>query len=145
MYEEIKNSFNGFLIKGVEKMFLVRKDTKQNRLYLTIQGVISVSDALQMKEQIVKETEELQPGFCTINDMSKFIKGDDTSAPVLKWIIDFLLKKEIGYIVRIIGTSKTGLMQFAKHSPQDASDKIKYVPTLKEAEKLLSELKKENS
>jgi hypothetical protein len=126
-------------------MFLVRKDIKQNRLYLTIQGVISVSDALQIKEQIVKEVEELQPGFCTINDMSKFIKGDDTSAPILKWVIAFLLKKEVEYIVRIIGTSKTGLMQFAKNSPQDQNLKIKYVPTLKEAEKLLSELKSQNN
>jgi len=122
-------------------MFLVKKDIKQNRLFITISGVISISDAVQIKEIITKDVEELEPGFDCINDISKLIRGDDSSGPILQWVINFLLEKKVECIVRIIGPSKTGLMQFAKNSPEKANSRIKYVPTVKEAKKILNELK----
>jgi hypothetical protein len=118
-------------------MYIVRRDVKNNRLYITLSGVISIADAGKIKEEMFNEIAELQPGFDIINDMSKFIRGEDAAGIILQNIISHLTDKKVRQIIRIVGPSKTGLMQFAKNSITNDIE-IKYVPTLKEAEKLLS-------
>ncbi len=118
-------------------MFIVRRDAKNNRLYITLSGVISLADARKIQEEMFKEVAELQPGFDIINDMSKFIRGEDAAGVILQNIISHLSEKKARQIIRIVGPSKTGLTQFAKNTMTDSIE-IKYVPTLKEAENLLN-------
>ncbi len=118
-------------------MHIMRKDIKKNRLYITLSGIISLNEAAELKDLIIKEIEELQPGFDVVNNLSKYIQGDERAAPILQGVTKYLILKKVNRLVRVVGTSKTGLMQFAKFAnPTDSVD-IHYFPTMKEAEEFL--------
>jgi len=119
-------------------MVKVKADTLKNRLYITVIGILDIKEALEAKESILKAVDSLTPGFNVINDLSKFIRGDEQSGYVLKELIVLLVQKNVGKIIRIVGTSKMGLIQFANNSLQLEQYKIYYVPTLEEAEAILS-------
>jgi hypothetical protein len=120
-------------------MVKIKKDLKKNRLYITISGTLSYEEAKKAKDLIEIEIEKLKPNFDLINDISKFIHGDEAAGIVLKEIMLLLIQKKVNRIVRIIGASKTGLIQFANNSlPLDAY-KLSYLPTVEEAEKYLDQ------
>ena len=48
-----------------------------------------------------------------------------------------LIDKKVNWVVRVVGESKIGLLQFANYSLPIESYKLKYLPTLEEAEKFL--------
>ena len=120
-------------------MHVIKKDIEKNRLIISLSGVILYPEVLKIKDRIYKAVESLKPGFDTINDLSNFIKGDDDAATILGEVNKHLIEKKVRRIVRIVGPSRTGLMQFAKYSPPDVNQFIKYVPTMEEAEKILGE------
>ena len=118
-------------------MHIIRKDLKNNRLYITLYEVISLAEAKKVKDLIIKDIDELQPGFVIINDISKLVNADPKAAVFLEEANKYSFAKKVKMIIRVVGHSKTGLMLFAKYTtPIEAID-IKYVPTLKEAEDLL--------
>lgn len=119
-------------------MIKVTADTAQNRLNITMIGTLSVEEAQKSKLTIEATIATLQPGFDVINDISRFIRGDDAAGNVLKEIIILLIQNRVNRVVRVVGTSKSGLIQFANNTLQIEQYKISYVPTLEEAELLLS-------
>ena len=120
-------------------MHSIRKDTKNNRLYITLHEIISFEEAQKVKEQLFKDIEDLQPGFDVINDISKLVNADEKAAKFIEEVDKYFVIKKVKKIIRVVGPSKTGLMLFAKYSPQIESIDIKYVPTLKEAEEMLDQ------
>jgi len=119
-------------------MIKVTADTVQNRLHIAMIGTLSVEEAQKSKLTIEATIASLKPGFDVINDISRFIRGDDAAGNVLKEIIILLIQNRVNRVVRVIGTSKSGLIQFANNTLQIEQYKIHYVPTLEEAELLLS-------
>jgi len=120
-------------------MIKAQKDIAKNRMYLTISGTVSYEEAVKAKILIENEISFLKPDFDLINDISKFIRGDDEAGSVLKGIMTLLIQKKVNRIVRVVGTSKMGLIQFANNSLAMDSYKLKYVPTMEEAEKFLNQ------
>jgi hypothetical protein len=120
-------------------MFKIKNDIEKNRLYITLSGIFPVSEAKKAKECIQNEIDELQPNFDVINDISQFIHGQEEGGKILQEIMLLLIDKKVNKIVRIVGPSKTGLIQFANYTLPIESYNLKYVPTLKEAEKFLNE------
>jgi hypothetical protein len=118
-------------------MYKIKKDVAKNRLYISLSGIFPISDAKNAKELIIKEINELQPDFDVVNDISRFIRGQEEAGKILQDIMLLLIDKKVGRIVRVIGESKTGLIQFANFSLQIESYKLKYLPTMQEAEKFL--------
>jgi hypothetical protein len=118
-------------------MFKIRKDVRKNRLYITLSGIFPLSDAKNAKDEIIKEINELKPNFDVINDISEFIRGQDEAGKILQDIMLLLIDKKVNRVARVVGTSKTGLIQFANYSLKIESYKLKYLPTLREAEKFL--------
>ncbi|MBU2491426.1 MAG: hypothetical protein KJ571_02305 [Bacteroidetes bacterium] len=118
-------------------MHIIRNDVTNNRCYVTLSGVISYNEAEEIKEKIIKETEMLKPGFDIINNISKYIQGDESGASILQEIVNHLIDKKVNRIIRVVGTSKTGLIQFAKFTPQDKNLNIHYFPTMEDAAKFL--------
>jgi len=119
-------------------MYKIKKDIVKNRLYIQITGVLSIEDAKKARLAIEIEAGYLKPNFDLINDISKFIHGDEEAGKVLKGIMVYLIQKKVNNVIRVVGTSKAGLTQFANNSLPTDSYKLKYVPTMEEAEKLLS-------
>jgi hypothetical protein len=120
-------------------MVKVKRDDLKNRLYVNLSGMLSLAEAGKAKDLIEKEVAFLKPGFDLINDISKFIHGDDEAGSTLKEIMILLIQKKVNRVVRIVGTSKMGLIQFANNSFSTDSYKLYYVPTLEEAEKFLNQ------
>lgn len=118
-------------------MHIVRCDIKRNRLNVILGGIIKLDEAEIVKQEIFEAVDKLEPGFDVLNDLSKFIHGDDSAGSILQDVTKFLSDKKAARIIRVVGQSKTGLMQFARYSQADDSIEIKYVPTMAEAESIL--------
>jgi anti-anti-sigma regulatory factor len=123
-------------------MYKIKVSIPQNRLCITIIGTLSVEEAKKARQTIESSIAQLQPGFDVINDISKLIRADDIAGSVLKEIMILLIQKGVKRVVRVVGTSKTALLQFANNSLQIEQYKLSYVPTLEEAEILLNEPEK---
>ena len=120
-------------------MVKIKVDESKQRIYITISGVLSLLEARKAKESIERAIQALSPGFAVINDISKLIRADEEGGVVLKEIILLLMKSGVRKIIRVVGTSKTGLIQFANNSIPLDNYELSYVPSLEEAERLLSE------
>ncbi len=118
-------------------MYRIKKDINKNRLYLTISGIVSITEAKKIKDELEKEVEDMRPNFDLINDISRFIHGQEEAGSVLSEIMKFLISKNVNRVVRVVGNSKEGLIQFANYSLSIEAYQLKYVPTLEEAEKFL--------
>jgi hypothetical protein len=120
-------------------MHKVVTDIKKNRIYITLSGVLITAEVIKVREKIYEVAGTLQPGFDVINDLSKYIHGDDEAAPILQDIIRHLNSKKVKRIVRVVGPSNTALLQFAKYTQPIDGVTIKYLPTLEEAEAFLND------
>jgi len=121
-------------------MIKITTDKAKNRLHIFMIGVVTFEEAQKSKLTIEDSIASLKAGFDVINDLSKFIRGDDKAGNVLKEIIILLIQKGVNRVVRVVGTSRSGLLQFANNSIQIEQYKISYVPTLADAELLLSKV-----
>ena len=120
-------------------MFKIKKDIEKNRLYITINGILSISEAKLARNMLLKEVDELKPNFDLINDISQFIRGQEEAGEVLKEIMTVMIEKKANRVIRVVGASKIGLLQFANYSLPIQAYKLSYVPTMAEAEKLLDQ------
>ena len=119
-------------------MYRIKKDLVKNRLYIQLTGVLSIEEAKKVRQAIEIEVGSLKPNFDLINDISKFIHGDEEAGKELQLLMVYLIQKKVNKVIRVVGTSKAGLTQFANNSLPIDSYKLKYVPSMEEAEKLLS-------
>ena len=119
-------------------MIKITADQAKNRLHISMIGVLTIEEARKSKQTIESAVASLKAGFDVSNDLSRFIRGDDAAGNVLKEIIILLIQKGVNRVVRVVGTSKSGLLQFANNSLQIEQYKISYVPTLADAELFLS-------
>lgn len=122
-------------------MYKIKKDLNKNRIYISLSGIIPITEAKKIKEVLDKEAKELTPGFDLINDISNFIRGQEEAGLILQEVMSLMIEKKVNRIVRIVGNSKEGLIQFANNSLPAESYNLKYVPTLEEAEKFLNQSK----
>ena len=120
-------------------MYKVKTDLEKNRLTIILAGFISADEAATVRDAIVSEVSKLTPGFDVINDISNFRLGQDQAGTVLKEIIKYLISKGVKKVIRVVGASQTGLIQFANHTGEVSAYNVKYVPTLKDAENFLDD------
>jgi hypothetical protein len=132
------NRKSNFLTTGVIDMYKVKFDESINRVYITVTGILSFEEAQKAKQAIEESIMNIQPGFDVINDISKLIRADEKAGIILKEIIVLLIQKGVKRVVRVVGTSQMGLIQFANNSLQTDKYNLSYVPTLEDAEKLLN-------
>lgn len=118
-------------------MHIIKSNIEKKRLDVTLNGVISFEEAEEIKKQIIKESENFEPGFDIVNNISKFIQGDDKAGMVLQQVIEHMKQKGVNRILRVVGTSKTGLLQFAKYTNDNDEVEIHYFPTMEDADKFL--------
>lgn len=118
-------------------MYKIRVETEKNRIVLTLAGILTFNEAVACKEKIEKELVKLTPGFDVIDDISNFHLGQDSAVPAFKEIIKYLSNHNVNKIVQVVGSSETGLIQFAKLTEDLKTDNFKYVPSFKDAESLL--------
>ncbi len=80
-------------------MVKIKADAIKNRLYITIIGTLNLDEAIEAKQNILKSIDLLSPGFNVINDISKFIRGDEQAGIILKELIVLLIQKKVNKVV----------------------------------------------
>jgi len=119
-------------------MYTIKADIEKNRLYITMAGFLSASEASDIKIDIMNGVSKLSPGFDIINDISNFRLGLDETVNILNETIEFLISKKVNRIIRIVGSSRAGLIQMAQHTKKTENYKTRFVPSLEEAEEILN-------
>lgn len=119
-------------------MFRVSADQILNRLTITLNGKASLSDVEEIKKQIIEGVNGLNPGFSVINNISKFQSVDIVTPEVMNSIAEFLKSKQCRKIIRVVGSSKKGLLAFALSTKNIANYNVLHVATMEDA---LRELK----
>lgn len=123
----------------------VTANIKKKRLYITLKGIISKKEADRLYTDIRFCVSDLEPGFAVITDLTQCRIGHLNAISTARKIMQFLLEKKVGKIIRIIGQRKVIYLQMLKLSDKMNGYEPKYVATLEEAEELLGESSKEES
>lgn len=123
----------------------VTANIKKKRLYITLKGIIPKKEADRLYTDIRFCVSDLEPGFAVITDLTQCRIGHLNAIGTAKKIMQFLLEKKVGKIIRIIGQGKVIYLQMLKLSDKMNGYEPIYVATLEEAEELLDELSKEES
>lgn len=118
-------------------MYKVKTDPEKNRLLLTLTGLVTLEEALAIKEVIAKEVPKLTPDFDVINDISNFRLGQEQAGRIMMEIIKFCIAHKVGRVIRVVGASQSALIQFANFTGKIDSYNVRYVPTLRDAETML--------
>jgi hypothetical protein len=119
-------------------MYTVKAEISKNRLYIKLAGFLSANEAADIKIDIMNEAAKLAPGFDIINDITNFRLGLDETAYLLNETIEFLIEKKVNRIIRVVGSSRAGLIQLAKYTKKDDKYITHFVPSMEEAEELLN-------
>lgn len=121
-------------------MHHITTNIEKNRLIITLVGFVSEAEAVSIEKSLIQEIGKLSPNFDIITDISNFRLGLEEAGLVLREIIKYLKGHKVNRVVRVVGSSQSGVIQFANYTRSIESYNVKYVPTLEEAEKLLEKL-----
>jgi hypothetical protein len=122
----------------------VKADIRKNRLYFTITGQAKKESLDKLYTDVRFSVADLQPGFDVISDLSECHLGHLSCVPTLRKIMNFLITKEVGEVVRIIKPKSIIVKQFINLSSIICGYKPSYVYSLEEAEEKLASFKKRN-
>ncbi len=117
----------------------VTANIKKNRLVITLAGTIRQSELERIYTDIRFCVQDLQPGFHVITDMQSCKIGYLSGALTFKKIMEFLMSKKVGKIIRITGQSRTILNQMVKLSQTVMGYSPIYVSSPEEAEEALTD------
>ena len=115
----------------------VSANVKENILYVTLRGVVPKRDAEALYTEIRFCVADLQPGFGVITDLSDCQIGHLSAIDTSKKIMHFLIDKQVGKVVRILGPSRVIYLQLAKLADKAMGYHPLYVHSKKEAQELL--------
>ncbi len=117
----------------------VSANIKRNRLDIVLRGAISKREAERIYTDIRFCSSDLEPGFVVITDLTEARFGHLTAIGIFRKISDFLVEKQVGPVIRVVGQASIIFRQIARLS-SETSYKPQYVKTREEAEQLLTDL-----
>lgn len=123
---------------------IVSANIKRNRLDITLRGAISKKEADRIYTDIRFCTSDLEPGFAVITDLTEARFGHLSAIGTFRKITRFLVEKQVGPVIRVVGKANVIFRQIAKLS-SEASYQPQYTKTKEEAEILLAELSEKQS
>jgi hypothetical protein len=115
----------------------VKANIGKNRLYFTIAGKASKEELDKLYTDVRFCVADLKPGFDVISDFSECSLGHLSGVPTFRKIMNFLIIKGIGDVVRIVNTKSIIFNQILNLSSRICGYKPIYVSTLEEAEEKL--------
>lgn len=122
---------------GAERMYTVQVDKNQNILKITLKDNFNKSDGERCISEIVSAVNRLRRGFDVITDISAFKGSEKKCEDFFLASCKLMKRRGANHIVRVVGASKEALVKFAMETKLIDNYPVKYVPTLKDAEKLL--------
>ena len=122
----------------------VKADIGNNRLYFTFTGRAVKVEMDKLYTDVRFCVSDLTPGFDVISDFSGCSLMDISCMASFRKIMNFLISKGVGEIVRIVHRESVVLKQILNLSSRICGYKPIYVFTLKEAEEKLEKSVKRN-
>lgn len=119
-------------------------DMARNRLYLTLSGNIDTKSLDKLYTDIRFCVCDMQPNFDVIEDTSECNLLYVTSLPVYKKIIDYLIAKKVGRVIRIIRNKSIFRTQFVNFAQKIQCYKAIYAKGMEEAEERLKRGERRN-
>jgi hypothetical protein len=116
----------------------VSANIKRNRLEIILRGAISNKEAERIYTDIRFCTSDLESGFAVITDLSEAQFGYLTAIGTFRKISNFLVEKQVGPVIRVVGRASILFRQLTKLS-SETSYRPEYAKTREEAEMLLAE------
>ncbi len=128
-----------------QNLCTVAADIKRNRLIITLRGAIPKKIADTLYTDIRFCVSDLQPGFAVITDLAEASIGHLGAIGTFKKITQYLVDKQVGPVVRVVGKAKIIFKQIAKLSKENPGYQPMYAKTMEEAEILLADLTEKKS
>jgi len=119
-------------------------DIARNKLQLKISGDVDTKSLEKLYTDIRFCVCDIKPGFDVIVDTSQCNLLYVTSLPVYKKIIDYLISKKVGQVVRIAKNNSIIRKQFINFTNKIQCYKASYAQDAEEAEKKLEIFKRRN-
>lgn len=117
----------------------ISANIKENRLHITLHGTITKEEADRIYTDIRFCVADLQPGFNVITDLTSCRIAHLAALSVSRKIVDFLLSRKVGKIVRVAGQSRIILLQMAQLIHKEKGYEPIYANSIEEAVLLLEE------
>jgi hypothetical protein len=121
----------------MQATFKITANSEQNLLNIQFTGQVSIKESEQAIGVLVQEISKLTPGFSVISDLREFIFTDKNSLELLKNSMDYLKIRQVGKIVRVIGTNKQGNALFELTSKNILGYHACTVPSMDKAKQYL--------
>jgi len=113
-------------------------DTERNRLTITLGATISKAEIERIYAEIVVCVSELKPGFNVVTDLTQCKIGHLSGLQTFRKLMNLLLEKEVGKVVRVVGKAKLVFNQISRITEHMQGYRPIYVSTLQDAEEELS-------
>ncbi len=120
-------------------MYKIRANHLKNRLYVSVEGLISNEEAEVILQEIISEIDLLKTGFDVISDISKIRPASKRAVEKLLAIQMELRMRNVGKVVRIVGrevAQVVGKIQFERSARKAGLD-AETAESFEEAENLL--------
>ncbi|RXK47347.1 hypothetical protein [Halorientalis pallida] len=115
----------------------VRIDEAKNRLYLTLDGQLSVAEAEAAADEVIEKTGLLESGFDEVNDMRTFKTTDEAALEHIERGKRGIVENGVAAVCRVVSDSATGQMQFDRAGEGEEEYAVAKADSVEEAEKLL--------
>jgi len=123
----------------------ISANIKENILHITLKGTVTKKEAERIYTDIRFCVADLQPGFNVITDLTNCRIGHLAAMSVSRKIVEFLVSRKVGKVVRVAGPSRIILLQMAQLIHKEKGYEPIYANSMEEAENLLAEGKKEKT
>lgn len=140
-YREIFFWYGAMAGKQLSK---VKIDIKKNRLYINLSCDPSKDVLAKVYTDVRFCVADLKPGFDVITDLSQCTIGYLNGISILRKIMDYLIAKQVGQVIRVVGKQSLLFKQFIRISSIFRSYSPSYVTTLEEAEDKLTNFARRN-
>jgi hypothetical protein len=115
----------------------VNTDQQKNRLYLTLDGRLSVDEVERAADTVIEAAGELERGFDQVNDMSTFEPADPEALEHVERGKRGIVENGIAATCRVVSESTTGQMQFDRAGEDEEEYAVAKADSVEQAETLL--------
>ncbi|WP_436901925.1 hypothetical protein [Halovenus halobia] len=115
----------------------VDTDDQKNRLYLTLEGRLSIDEVEKAADAVIEASGTLDPGFDQVNDMSTFEPADPEALDHVERGKRGIVENGIAATCRVVSESTTGQMQFDRAGEDEEEYAVAKAESFEQAEKLL--------
>jgi hypothetical protein len=131
-------------MESCELELKAKADIAKNRLILKLSGDIEKKSLASLYTDVRFCVGDLIPGFDVIVDARHCNLFQISSFPIYKKIIDYLISKKVGEVIRVVNAENISRTQYLNFSKKIQSYKPIYATSIEEAEAILEKISKRN-